>query len=506
MTPPGRRAAGYAHLIDHFAIAAVPHHHESWVDQGAGRRTLAVGNRVETVYPLSYWPGDSLGDHLAFALKYDGINLSLLAQIFKAAPRAELIAWLSQTPTGKYTRKIWFLYEFLTGDRLPLEDLTVGNYLDLLNPKSYVTGPSRKLSRYKIRNNLLGNAWFCPIVRRTDKLKAAEAFSLRAACDALIADYPVHQLKRALSFLYHKETRSSFEIEDIAPDTQKIDKFIQLLLRAESEDFCTKPLLIHAQNSIVDPRFADTDYRTNQNYIGQNLPLTVGGQRIHFICPKPEHIHPLMDGLLEAHRLMQLGETAPIVHAAVIAYGFVFLHPFEDGNGRIHRFLVHNILHLRGAVPREMMFPISAAMLKHPQAYNASLEAFSYPLLDHIDYTMDSTQSMTVTHDTADFYRFMDLTTQAESLADFVALTLKEELAPELQYLAGYDRAKTRIQEIVDLPERLLDHFITNCYKNHGRLSNNKRKQLFACLTDEEIVALEAAFREAFATPDAPSR
>jgi len=28
----------------------------------------------------------------------------------------------------------------------------------------------------------------------------------------------------------------------------------------------------------------------------------------------------------------------PIVHAAVIGYAFVFLHPFEDGNGRIHRF------------------------------------------------------------------------------------------------------------------------------------------------------------------------
>ena len=37
----------------------------------------------------------------------------------------------------------------------------------------------------------------------------------------------------------------------------------------------------------------------------------------------------------------------PFLIEAAIAYGFVFLHPFEDGNGRIHRFLIHNILSLQ---------------------------------------------------------------------------------------------------------------------------------------------------------------
>ena len=46
----------------------------------------------------------------------------------------------------------------------------------------------------------------------------------------------------------------------------------------------------------------------------------------------------------DAHRRMEAGNVAPVVHAAAIAFGFVFVHPFEDANGRIHRFLIHNIL------------------------------------------------------------------------------------------------------------------------------------------------------------------
>lgn len=59
---------------------------------------------------------------------------------------------------------------------------------------------------------------------------------------------------------------------------------------------------------------------------------------IHFITPKPEDLVQLMEGLMIAHLIMKKGNTPVLIHAAVISYGFVFLHPFEDGNGRIHLF------------------------------------------------------------------------------------------------------------------------------------------------------------------------
>ena len=93
---------------------------------------------------------------------------------------------------------------------------------------------------------------------------------------------------------------------------------------------------------------------------------------------------------------MDEGGVPPVVHAAAIAYGFVFLHSFagidnsfEDGNGRIHRFLIHNILARRGFRPEGIMFPVSASMLKNRTDYDASLEAFSCPLMPLIDYSLD---------------------------------------------------------------------------------------------------------------------
>ena len=122
-----------------------------------------------------------------------------------------------------------------------------------------------------------------------------------------------------------------------------------LLRLAEREDFCRKPRLIELQNRIVDTRFRDADYRSTQNYVGETVAR--GNERIHFVSPNPKDLGALMEGLIAAHDRMTAGGAHAVIHAAAIAYGFVFLHPFEDGNGRIHRFLIHNLLARRGFTP-----------------------------------------------------------------------------------------------------------------------------------------------------------
>jgi hypothetical protein len=187
-----------------------------------------------------------------------------------------------------------------------------------------------------------------------------------------------------------------------------------------------------------------------------------------------------------------------VVHAATVAYGFVFLHPFEDGNGRIHRFLIHNILARRGFTPQGLMFPVSAAMLKHAAEYDGSLEAFSRPLMSLVDYVLDNEGRMTVCSDTATWYRFIDMTPQAEALFAFIQKTIETELVDELDFLANYDRAKTALQEIVDMPDRQTDLFIRFCLQNHGKLSATKRASNFSSLTDDEIARMEKVVRDAY--------
>jgi hypothetical protein len=195
-----------------------------------------------------------------------------------------------------------------------------------------------------------------------------------------------------------------------------------------------------------------------------------------------------MEGLFFSHRIMIEGAVAAVIHAAAISYGFVFLHPFEDGNGRIHRFLIHNILFLRDAIPGGLMFPVSAAILKKPALYDHSLEAFSKPLIEQVEYDLDDSGRMTIQGETGRFYRHIDMTAQAEALYDFVKLTIEEELVEELDFLASYDTTKQAMQKIVDMPDRLIDLFIQLCLQNNGNISTRKRESHFSSLTDNELI------------------
>ena len=83
--------------------------------------------------------------------------------------------------------------------------------------------------------------------------------------------------------------------------------------------------MVRLQNQIVDPRFAATSFRDFQNYIGQST-LNYD-EIIHYVCPPPEFLSDLMKDLSKT--AIKMEGVNPIVRAAAIAFGFVFIHPFE---------------------------------------------------------------------------------------------------------------------------------------------------------------------------------
>mgnify|MGYP006286779371 CR=1 FL=1 len=495
----GARPAGYQALIDRFDLDTISNWHRSFVATGNFHRIETNTDMTDEIYPAKYWPGDTLGDHLEFALKYDGTNLAMLAAVFEVAPQKEFQNYVESKPRGKYARRLWFLYEFLTGSMLPLEDLKQGGYIDLLDPEQYVTvSPPRRVRRQKINDNLPGEAGFCPTIRRTDELRGFQVADLTERCRQVVSAYSPELLKRALSYLYTKETKSSFEIEHIKPSSIRTERFIAMLQLAEKEDFCDKPHLINLQNRIVDPRFKESDYRKVQNYVGESVAWQ--REKVHFACPKPDDLESLMAGLISAHTRMEEGGVHPVVHAAAIAYGFVFLHPFEDGNGRIHRFLIHNILARQGFTPKGIMFPVSASILKNSGDYDSSLEAFSRPLMALVDYELDEDGRMTVKNDTGRWYAYIDMTAQAEALFRFIKHTIDTELVEELSFLANYDETRKTIQKTVDMPDRQIDLFIRFCLQNNGRLSARKRGSHYDFLSDDEVASMEKAIQSSYGT------
>ncbi len=484
------RPAGYAELIKRYGLDVIPNWHRSLVADANTHKITSKKTIVEEIFPSRYWPGETPGDHLEFALKYDGINLAILACLFKIMEAEHLLPYLKSRPTGKYARRLWFLYEFVTGKDLPLEDIKRGNYIDMLTPEDYYTAePGRRVKRQRINNNLPGVNSFCPMVRRTSVLQKYENINLPGRFSEIASRYSAAFLKRAMSYLYIKETKSSFEIEHIKAEPGRTERFIAMLHAAENADFLTKERLIELQNSIVDPRFRELDYRKSQNYVGE----TAGWkrQKIHFVSPKPRDLPGLMKGLIDSHRRMGESGLPAVIHAAITAYGFVFLHPFEDGNGRIHRFLIHNILAGRGFTPEGIIFPVSASMLNNLHEYDASLEAFSRPLLPLVDYILEEDGRITVKNDTVVWYSYIDFTPQAEALFGFIEKTIETELLKELSFLSNYDRVKKAIREIVDMPDRKIDLFIKVCLQNNGKLSAKKRADYFDFLTDEEAGRME---------------
>jgi hypothetical protein len=495
--PHNQKPAGYGELIRRLSLNILPHYVTSFVTDGKGRRYTVIDRPIQKeVYPLPYYPGESLGDHLTFALKYEGVNLEILAAVFQTVSPREIEAIVQETPTGKYARQIWFLYEFLMGKELDLEPVKVANYIDILDENQYFTARKEPVPRQRINNNLLGERRFCPMVRRTDALKRYQEIDFQSRTKEVIGRYPKEILQRAVTYLFTKETKSSFEIERATPDQKRAARFVELLRHAEETDFFTKESLIELQQAVVDARFANDDFRKNQNYIGESLGF--GRENIHFVTPRPEDLPDLMDGMFICHEKMMNSGVHPVIAATIVAFGFVFMHPFEDGNGRIHRFLIHNILAKSGFTPQGMIFPVSATLVQNMKDYDQTLELFSKPLLPLIDYDMDESGQMRVKNDTAPHYRYIDMTAIAERMFGFIEKTVEKELVSELDLLVHYERAKSTMREVVDMPDRMIDLFMRICRENGGRISLNKRKSLFDKLTDEEVAALEECVSKAF--------
>lgn len=303
-------------------------------------------------------------------------------------------------------------------------------------------------------------------------------------------------LQRATDYLYHKETKASFQIEREDVSAIRRERFVQALRGAEADRWFDEGELVRLQHQIVEPRYREHGFREKQVYVGQTMPW--GEERVHYACPRPDDVKQLMAGWREC--LNRTVGINPICQAAVLGFGFVFIHPFEDGNGRLHRFIIHATLARRRFTPPNTVIPISALMLRRKDQYDAALEVFSKSIMPFVEFQLDTEGEMTVSNETASLYRYWDATAQCQYLCDAIEETIAVDLPEELRTLRAFDAGIAAIAEIVDMPDRRVSLLMRLLIQNGYRLSKSKRAQ-FPEITDLELGSIEQAVRAAVEGP-----
>lgn len=490
--------AGYTYLIEELELTLPP----LGLELAQGNKTVdevrSYGSTRIKLLSNRKKVGDTIYEHLETAIQYQGIRLAYLLPILEKLNKKDLSNFIRERHTSNVRRCIWYLYEWLLDDRLDIED-SKANYTPLLDERFYYTSSSGvRDQRTRVINNLIGNKSFSPMIRKTSAIKkCAQKDFMQIAREKLFDFNEVTKaeiLGRSVEYLYTKETRSSTEIEKESPPEDKLRRFYRVLKTSGSIPL-SKRRLINIQNEIVKSEKKDNDYRDDEIFVGETRLTWQDGleENIHYIGPRKEQVPDMMKGLLDMHKAILLDNTLPpMMHAAIISFGFVYIHPFSDGNGRIHRYLIHDVLKSRRTINDDFIIPVSATILMNIKDYDRVLETISEPVMAMIDYDLnDEDFSITINNDIQHFYRYPDLTAHVEFLYNMMETSISEDLLHEVWYLFKFDAVKKAIEENFDIPNKELNLFIKLALQNDGKIGLSKRKRFQKWISEEDLIELE---------------
>ena len=490
--PVEGKIVGYAALISHFDLKLPYPQVLTLIAHNNKKSSTSEWN----IFPAIYQPEETVYKHLQFALKNEGIHLLFFKKFFQQIKTDELIQWVQNEPASIYARKIWFLYEFLMEERLPIEDADKKiKYADLIDEKhQYALDTGVKSSRHRIINNLPGTVQYCPMIFKTEKLENYLAENLALKQSRFVNAIHKDVLHRASAFLLLKDSKASFTIEGESPTNHRAMRWGKAIGQAGSRSLDKAEFVRLQQIVIENSRFVKMGFREEGGFVGEHDRST--GE------PLPEHISArwqdldlLVEGIIDAYQIMEEAQFNAILTAAKIAFGFVFVHPFVDGNGRIHRYLIHHILSKMKFAPQGMIFPVSASILNHIDDYRNTLESYSHPLLDFIEWKKTDTNNIEVLNETIDYYRYYDATRQAEFLFDCVNDTIEHVIPEEVNYLQHYDLMKRYLDDEFQMPDKAVSLLIRFLEQNNGKLSKRALEKEFSQLDEAEVEAIENHYR-----------
>jgi hypothetical protein len=483
-------SVGYGFLREFLELSAFTPSHPAYV--GPVTRLQIVGNGLAVPRHVAPNSNDPLA-HVLFALKHEGTNLQILAETMPKIPTAGMLAELNKAPNGAYIRLACFLWEEFTGQELAPIPQIGGTVQMLFDPQKYLTGPVVKNSRWRVGFNGIGSMKYCATVERTAAIEAAIRSNILGRTKQFIESLGAEMMDRALSWAYLHETDSSFAIEKEAPSEDKARQFVELLKQAHEPRELSEDYLVELQNvAITNPFDKAASFRFEQNWLsgpGHGAPS------VTYVPPPPALTGELMKNLIG------LAGTAPrtidpVVAASIISFGFVFIHPFMDGNGRLSRFLFHYALCQSGMLDKGLLLPVSVAMKRHEADYLAALRSYSRPARTKWDVRWFGEDDFSFTFRGSEaMYRYWDATPCVEFGYRMAEEALEIELRQETEYLAAYDRITRAVNERYDVRGSDLSTLVRSCLENGNKVSTNRRKHYAARVLPQvfDLIESEAA-------------
>lgn len=437
--------------------------------------------------------------HVLFALKHEGTNLQVLAETMPRIEASDLLRELHKAPTSAYTRTACYLWEYFAKKTLADIPAISGPTAELFDPVRYVTGPLRRNSKWRVAFNGLGSMDYCVTVERTSYLQEAIKSDVLARTRDFVGTLGRAMTDRALAWAYLHETESSFAIERESPNESKSQLFISLLRQAHERREISEGYLVELQNSVVNNKFDKASgFRSEQNWLRGALRGAAG---ITYLPPPPDLVPDLMKELISFANNPPR-EIDPVIIASVVSFGFVYVHPFMDGNGRLSRFLFHQALCQSGRLDNGMLLPVSIAMKRNESDYLSALREYSQPSRQQWSARwVDGEQYDFRFNGKASSYRYWNATKQVEFGYRMAEQALEIELKNETEFLARYDHIVRSIDRDFDVRGNLLSTLTIMCLDNDNKISNHRRKQFFGQVPEDVFDAIEKAAGESANPP-----
>lgn len=464
---------------------------------GGRRATNNLDGFLVETYQEAMRPTNTLAGHLLFHIRHEIPHLEMLARLFQQEVAFDAISqWNQSEPTGAYARRAGFLYEWITGRRLPAPDTTVGNYVDAVDgDRVFAAAPSflEKNRRWRVNDNMPGTRFFCPLISRDSRgYVDAVGLDVPALLSDLTTEFGEETLLKSAVWLTLRESKSSFTIEGEEKELSKIQRFAHVMgtMTGVGEIALQQDVLAELQEAILGRRSTLQNFglRLSPVFVGESYR---GREIIHYVAPPCDEIEAMLSGI--ATFLNRTTGMSTVIRSTIASFGFVYIHPLADGNGRVHRFLVNDILRRDGAIPDPVILPISATISddhSERRAYDMVLDQVSRPLMslirDDITFSEDveypdgirSNLRMRSDEKALPVWRYPDLAPHLGFMARVIRTTLVDKMHQEAAYLRGHLASRVAIKDIIEMPDSYADRIIRSIETNNGKLTNSLRKEI----------------------------